>query len=160
MIPSRVTRILPGFKSRWTAPCRCHPAAVSARTMSEADRQPVQSFDSHTQNTRSRGRSRGRFAVRSRITSCWRKAKFSVASSTRSTTKDATEEQHQDANQAHFSASEKVRHGLETIAATLRASIRNSFADNAYGIFGMDSWQRIGRVYPEQPATGSDKRRP
>jgi len=55
-----------------------------------------------------------------------------------SVTKDPAEEQHQDTNRANFTASENHNNGLETIAAAFKASIRNSFADNGYGIFGMD----------------------
>ena len=51
---------------------------------------------------------------------------------------DAAEKQHQDANHAHFTASEKVDNGLETVAGARMASIRNSFTDKGYGIFGMD----------------------
>ena len=57
----------------------------------------------------------------------------------RSVSKDAAEEQHQDTNQAHFTASENLIRSLGTITAVLRASIRNSFLDSDYGIFGMDS---------------------
>jgi len=50
-----------------------------------------------------------------------------------------------DGRQAHFTASEKVSHGLETVATALRASIRNSCADNGYGMFGMDKGTSVAR---------------
>ncbi len=55
----------------------------------------------------------------------------------RAVTKDAAEEQHQNARHAHFTASEKVNHGLKTVAEARKPSIRNSFAKNGYRIFGM-----------------------
>jgi len=57
-----------------------------------------------------------------------------------SVTKDAAEEQHQNAHHANFTASEKVNHELETVAGARKASIRKSFVDNGYRIFGMHRW--------------------
>ena len=51
---------------------------------------------------------------------------------------DAPKQGGHDAKYAHFTASDKVYHGLETIAVALKASIRNSFAANGCGIIGMD----------------------
>jgi len=68
-----------------------------------------------------------------------------------SVTKDAAEEQHQDANRAHFTASDKVNHGPETIAAAPKGSIRNSFAPKAYGIFGMDRGHNALRAIAQIP---------
>jgi len=57
----------------------------------------------------------------------------------RSVAEDVVEEQRQDANHAHFTASEKVNHGLETVATASKPSIRKFFVDKANGISGMDA---------------------
>jgi hypothetical protein len=60
-------------------PCRRHRITVSGLTITSAERQSDQSAESKTQNTRSRGRSFGRFPDRSSTASCWRSARFSKA---------------------------------------------------------------------------------
>jgi len=55
-----------------------------------------------------------------------------------SVTKYAAEEQHHETNRARYAAAEYHNHGSQTIAAVLRASIRNPLADRAYGVFEMD----------------------
>ena len=52
---------------------------VSGCTMASADRQLDHSRDSHTQKTRSRGRSLGRLQWCLKTASCWRRARFSIA---------------------------------------------------------------------------------
>jgi len=64
-------------------PARCQRTTVSGLTMTSASAQRDQIWERPTQNARSARRRRGRGADRWRVASCWRRARFSRASSAR-----------------------------------------------------------------------------
>ena len=110
---------------------------MSGWTITNTERQPDHSRDSHTQKIRSRFPEPQPFLLFDQDCQLLPEGEV-LGRKFRAVTRDPTNEQHKDANQPRFTASENPDSSPETIAEPPKASNRKSLVDKQFGINDRD----------------------